>query len=370
MPRMFRLVSALFCLALLAAPLWWSQGPQGQLAVLALDRIQPLPHARELVAQKRYAEAAQYLDFFMAFDYVRDDPAAQQLAQEIAAQRESLPYQAGKVAEGVWRGHSDEAAGQAASVISDFLVIGDLRDLAQQGWRYAQGEETDPVLVALASLGVAATAVQVGGAAVAVPSGGTRASATTTATTAKSGLSALKWLRRANALPAWLGKTLIDAADGIRREHNLNSFKNLQGTLAEVTELAGTPGGAKLMAATTDAASLTRAARFVRAHGPCAAVLQRLGLPLAESMALTERMGPAAVQLAATYGRRGLRLLDDIGAARFAKYSARAAKVIYKGEALRLLAGHLAPVPAWVISVLGALGLLLVWPRGKRGKQA
>ena len=85
------------------------------------------------------------------------------------------------------------------------------------------------------------------------------------------------------------------------------------------------------------------------------------GAPLAESLALTERMGPAAVQRAATYGRQGLRALNEMGAARFAKYSARAAKVAYKGQALRLAARWLATLPAWLPSLAGAAALLLCW---------
>lgn len=348
---MLRLLAVLISLALLGAPLWLTQGPvHEQLAVLALTRTDPLPRTRELVAQERYAEAAQYLDYFMAYGYVRGDPAAQHLAREIAARRESLAYQAGKAAEGVWSGQSDEAVGQAAGVISDFLVIGDLRDLARQGWLYAQGEETDPVLIALASLGVAATAVQAGGAAAAAPSGGATAPAVAAAATAKSGLSALKWLRRANALPGWLGEMLMRAAARLRQPRRLSEMAHelagLKGTLADVSALAATPGGARL----------------ARAHGARAAVLQDItGAPLAESLALTERMGPAAVQRAATYGRQGLRALNEMGAARFAKYSARAAKVAYKGQALRLAARWLVTLPAWLPSLAGAAALLLCW---------
>lgn len=374
---MLRLLAVLISLALLGAPLWLTQGPvHEQLAVLALTRTDPLPRTRELVAQERYAEAAQYLDYFMAYGYVRGDPAAQHLAREIATRRESLAYQAGKAAEGVWSGQSDEAVGQAAGVISDFLVIGDLRDLARQGWLYAQGEETDPVLIALASLGVAATAVQAGGAAAAAPSGGATAPAVAAAATAKSGLSALKWLRRANALPGWLGEMLMRAAARLRQQRRLSEMAHelagLKGTLADVSALAATPGGARLLAATTDAASLSRAARLARAHGARAAVLQDItGAPLAESLALTERMGPAAVQRAATYGRQGLRALNEMGAARFAKYSARAAKVAYKGQALRLAARWLATLPAWLPSLAGAAALLLCWltrPRRRASK--
>ena len=111
---------------------------------------------------------------------------------------------------------------------------------------------------------------------------------------------------------------------------------------------------------------------LARAHGARAAVLQDItGAPLAESLALTERMGPAAVQRAATYGRQGLRALNEMGAARFAKYSARAAKVAYKGQALRLAARWLATLPAWLPSLAGAAALLLCWltrPRRRASK--
>ena len=132
-------------------------------------------------------------------------------------------------------------------------MIGDLRDLARQGWLYAQGEETDPVLIALASLGVAATAVQAGGAAAAAPSGGATAPAVAAATTAKNSLSTLKWLRRANALPGWLGEMLMRAAARLRQQRRLSEMAHelagLKGALADVSALAATPGGARLLAA-------------------------------------------------------------------------------------------------------------------------
>lgn len=373
---MLRLLLALISLALLGAPLWLEQGPaRDHLLILALTRTDPLPHTRELIAQERHAEAAQYLDYFMAYDYVRQDPAAQQLAQTIASHRASLAYQARKAAEGAWSGHSDEAIGQTASVISDFLVIGDLRDLARQGWLYTQGEETDPVLIALASLGVAATAAQAGASLAAAPTGGATAPAAAGASAAKSALSALKWLRRADALPPWLGKTLVQAADKLRAPRSLASLGELTGLkniLADIHTLAATPGGARLLAATTDAASLSRAARLARAHGARAAVLQKIsGAPLAETLDLTRRMGAAAVQQAATYGRQGLRALGEMGATRFVKYSARIAKLAYKGQALRLAANWLLALPAWAPSLAGAAGLLLWWrTRPRRKPQA
>ena len=41
---------------------------------MALVRIDPVPETRTLVAEERYADAADYLGFFMDYDYVQQDP--------------------------------------------------------------------------------------------------------------------------------------------------------------------------------------------------------------------------------------------------------------------------------------------------------
>jgi len=61
---------ALLLLAAVSAGVLWQQG---QLAVLALSRIDPVPEVREMIAAEHDAEAAAYLDFFMEYDYVNQD---------------------------------------------------------------------------------------------------------------------------------------------------------------------------------------------------------------------------------------------------------------------------------------------------------
>ncbi|XGA81786.1 hypothetical protein OR573_04035 [Halomonas sp. CH40] len=81
-------------------------------------------------------------------------------------------------------------------------VIGDVRDLANQGVNLTQGEEVDEMMVALASLGVLATGAQVVSGLGAAASGGAAAPAVAGTTVAKSSLITLKTARRLGQLPA------------------------------------------------------------------------------------------------------------------------------------------------------------------------
>ena len=102
----------------IAAGVLWQQS---QLAVIALSRTDPLPDTRTMIADERYAEAADYLGFFMNYEYVNQDPEAQALYREISNKRAGVRYQAKKLVEGLLVGTSDESIGQAAGVITDFF---------------------------------------------------------------------------------------------------------------------------------------------------------------------------------------------------------------------------------------------------------
>jgi hypothetical protein len=119
----------------------------------ALVRIDPLPRTNALVDLERYAEAYEYLDFFMQYDYVRGNLEAVQLYHEIEAHRRNILYRLGKAAEGIVRGTSDELEGQISAVASDFFVIGDIRDLALESLKWSRGEDVDEFTAALSATG-------------------------------------------------------------------------------------------------------------------------------------------------------------------------------------------------------------------------
>lgn len=360
---MYRLIFRLLvtALALLSALVLWQQG---QLQVLALQRIDPLPQTHALLAEKRYAEAAEYLGFFMEHDYVQHDPQAQALWQQIDTERRAWHYQAGKVWQGMIEGSSDETAGQVASVLSDLMVIGDLRDLAVQASRYLRDEETDPVIVALSALGVAATGAQLLSGAGTVASAGAASPALAGSTAAKQGIVTLKALRRADSLPPWLGATLVRASRNAASSRNLDEVGEI---FQSVQTLGKTPGGLRLLRHSTDAASLHRMARFADHFAPHGATLYRIGGDTAlQAGTQLHRLDKSSIQLAATYGQRGLRVLDDMGTLRFVKYSARASKIVWKGDLQQLLSRLLLQLPRWALLALIALGILVWWPTRRR----
>jgi hypothetical protein len=328
-------------------------GQEFQLA--ALSRVDPLPQARALVEEERYAEAADYLRFFMQYDYVSDNPESVALFKSINAKRDSWLYQASKLVEGVLEGTSDETVGQAAGIATDFLVIGDIRDLTAQGINWSTGEKVDPVVTALSTLGLLATGAQIASGGATVATGGAAAPTIVGTTAAKSGVVILKAARKLGKLPPWLGKTLVRAA---RTVSSTKSFASLSDTFTDVSKLARTRGGFHLLSESTDAVSLRRMATLAEQFGDDTATLYRLGGETAVKAAQrTGELGKDSIKLAATYGQYGLRMLDRYGATAFLKFSSRGAKIAYKGDFVRLVARLLLHMPRWTLFLLLALGV-------------
>ena len=347
------LITALGCVALyvLFAEL--------ELQLAALSRVQPLPQARALVDEGRYAEAADYLGFFMQYDYVRENPEAVTLFESTKAKRAGWLYTASKLVEGVLQGTSDENVGKVAGIATDFLVIGDIRDLTVQGINWSTGEKVDPVVIALSTFGLLATGAQYASAGAIVGTDGAAAPAAApaffVATVAKSVIVFLKVALNLGNLPPWLGKTIVKEAKIVASTKN---FASLSDTFSDVSKLAKTRGGFHLLSESTDAASLRRMATFAEQFGEDTATLYRLGGKAAvEAAQRTGELGKDAIKLAATYGQEGLRMLDRWGATKFLKVTSRRAKIAYKGVWFRLLARLMSHVPRWMLFVLLALGV-------------
>lgn len=325
-----------------------------ELRLAALSRVDPVPQARGLVEEERYAEAADYLQFLMQYDYVSENPEAVALFDSINDKREGWLYQASKLVEGVLEGTSDETVGKAAGIATDFLVIGDIRDLTAQGINWTTGERVDPVVTALSTLGLLATGAQIAGSGATVATGGVAAPAVVGATAAKSGVVILKAARKLGKLPPWLGKTLVTAAQTVP---STKSFWSLSETFTDVGKLARTRGGFRLLGESTDAVSLRRMATFADQFGEDTATLYRLGGEVAvEAAQRTGQLGKDAIKLAATYGKDGLRMLDRYGALTFAKVASRGGKAVYKNNIFLLAAQLLLAMPRWVLVGLVALG--------------
>jgi hypothetical protein len=106
-------------------------------------------------------------------------------------------------ARGLISGEPDDVSGLAGTVMSDLLVIGDLRDLAREGSRFAAGQPVDELILAMAWAGPLATAGTYGSAGVAVP--------------VRVGLTVVKVARRTgrigNEMAAWINQTVSEVVD-------------------------------------------------------------------------------------------------------------------------------------------------------------
>ena len=331
-----------------------------ELKVTALSRIDPLPKTRSLVEEERFAEANDYLEFFMEYDYVRENPDAQSMFRDISDKREEWLYQADKLLEGLFTGKSDETLGSMAGVVSDFMVVGDLRDLTIQSINWSTGEETDTVVMALASMGVVATGAQIAGAGATVATVGAATPTVVAATAAKSSLVLLKVARKLGKIPPWLAKTLTKAAKTVTAT---KSFTTLTETFNGVRKLAGTRGGFYLLSVTTDAASLRRMVKFTDVFGENAATLYRIGgNAVVDAAQRVGELGKSTIKLAATYGQEGVRTLNRVGATSFTKLLARPAKFVYSGKAMQLAKKIVSWVPAWFLYVFIVLGIIIWVP--------
>ena len=179
----------------------------------SLRRIDPIPRTQQLVNDRKYSEADEYLSFFMQFPYVYENQKAVDLLEEINRYRSDWGYKAKNIANGVIYGQSDEIEGQIAAGFSDLFVVGDIRDLGMEGYNYFNDDEVDEVIVALSSIGLVAT-------------GATIFSAGSTAPI-KGAISFLKLAKKSGRMPAWFGAHLISISKKISHPKDLIKVKTL-----------------------------------------------------------------------------------------------------------------------------------------------
>lgn len=322
-----------------------------QLELLTLTPIAAVTTTRALMQQGQYAEAADEVAYFLDLADAHDRSELEALAAEIDNHRSSLDYQTEKIQEGLLTGSSDELSGQVTGLATSMLVIGDIRDLVKEGLHWLHNEETDELIVALSSIGVVATAVQL------ISFG--------TTSPIKAGISVTKVAHQAGAIPPWLRQHLIQGSSKVLETRSLAPVIATITKIQRLIDHVGYRQGFALLGLTRDPGSLNRMAQVAKHLGPATGPLMRLGGDAALAIApQIEKLGIANLKLASRYGPQGLHTLVQVGPVRFVKYGARLAKLGYTYPWMATLANYLLKVPAfmWVVGTI--LGLLfgLRWP--------
>jgi hypothetical protein len=273
MRKLFCLIAALAALAGGAAYL----GPRAADALalrLAADEPERLADLRlEQVLDR--ATIAREIDGALATGDIELAESFVALAQsrgiEIPAELTQKMEAAGSVKEHVRRfalrfgrgfvtGEVDGAEGLAGAATGDLLVYGDVRDLARESWRGLRGESVDPLIVGLASVGLAVTAATYFSSGASAP--------------ARTGISLFKAARRTGkvsvGLAADVGR-LVRTGGGARAINGLADLGRIEGK-------AGARAALEAMRHADDVADLSRLTRLAEKNGRTTlAILKTLG---------------------------------------------------------------------------------------------
>ncbi len=349
MLRLLYKITLLFLLGLSTTILY----QKNTYAYHTLVHIDPIPHSKELIANNKYVDADEYLNYFMAFEYMKENEEAKALQESIAKKRNSISYLSGKVAEGFRTGTSDELLGQVSAIGSDFLLIGDLRDLALEGTHYYKDEEVDEILVALSTVGLVASAstfFTLGSSAV-----------------AKSGVSVLKLAQKSKGIPSWLSKYLEREAKHIRKTKDISSIKPLLKTIGTLRKDVGLKDTLKLLSHTQDFKELKGMSKLAKRYGNKTTTL----LKLSNKKILTQvkqlsKVDTKTITLASSYGSSGFVHLIKGGEKKFIKTTKRLkayAKVGYKGEIWKVFMWLMKYLSDTLLIVIISVASLLLLPR-------
>jgi ATP-dependent protease HslVU (ClpYQ) peptidase subunit len=295
-------ISAAVCAAL------WPHAREAGAVVLAQDDPAELSDVRiNSVLQKNQAVVAEQVEAalaagdadlansFVSLAAEKNVPVTDELSRRVAdavAEESSSAHFAKRFATGLVTGVADDAASLSGTVTGDLFVFGDIRDIVREGKHLAMGEDTDRLVLGLATAGLAVTAatyVSVGG-----------------ATPVRAGLTLVKDARKVGrlgeGLAEWAGRSARDVVDtpvlqravasgsvmrpgetvsAIRaafRAEKAGGLVRLAKDVGRVTERAGTRGALDTLKIAEGPKDVTRAARLAAAKGgQTRAILKILG---------------------------------------------------------------------------------------------
>jgi len=117
----------------------------------------PVDEIRSLAAEQRWAEVRMLADFVQANPRLGDEQAAAALSRQADAELDSYWGKVRGFARGAATGEPTDGASMLGSLSLDLFVVGDIRDLAVQGWKEMRYGEGDTVILALSAVGLGTT---------------------------------------------------------------------------------------------------------------------------------------------------------------------------------------------------------------------
>lgn len=185
-----------------------------------------LPMMKHLRDTNNIGDALALADFVAEQADMPNREAILEIGQEIRREQERALTKVKNFAKGFFAGEIKDTPSTLGAVISDFIVVGDIRDLGIQGYRWIKGEDVDEVIVALSSVGTASSVASLSGV-------GTGAGVPVEA-----GTVVLKALRKAGALSRKFCDDIVRLAGALKNAKNAGEAKRMLGSVASIAKNA------------------------------------------------------------------------------------------------------------------------------------
>lgn len=246
-----------------------------RLQLASLPDMNYLAEIESLRAQERFAEAAVIADAGLSAttgdEQVQILLAKQRVEQEQAGLLRKVREFGIGALKGTTAGNDTNDANLErllGALAADFFVVGDIRDLVIQGYRYARGDDTDEVIIALSTLGIV----------------------TTLAPEIDWAPSIVKAARKLGSLTKGMGDWVVAAVKNRR-------WREVDGLLSDVAAISRRTSpatAARLLKLADEPADVARLARFVDHHGaPAALALKNGGRPAVDLLKTADHSGDA-----------------------------------------------------------------------------
>lgn len=344
-------LSGLVCLLLGCGGLWFCAAGDYESGIARLPDYDYLAEIRSLEAEGRLAEAEHLADWVMEGSNAVSRAEVQGLRDRIHKRRTSFWNRARRTITGFIKGDGTSVEELGGAIVSDFFLWGDVRDLAKQGYYKIKGEETDPVVVGLAAVGIATSLAPY----VPDPAEGAEVSA-------DASFSLLKTLRKTGHLSKKFCGVIADGCkQSIKAESLSKGLKEIVIGMKGLFDGAGVARAATIMKHVDDADALKAVSKMAKRTAEPTAILVRMhgaeGVKALGALADMED-GAKMLEKAARKGPQGLNTILT-----YSKYGARTAKAFRLGHPQKLMkaAGR---VPVAIVSgLLAVIGLwnLRVW---------
>jgi len=280
----------------LGAALWPHAREAGQLLLaqddpVALSDVQissALRNDQKIVAENIEQALAKgdadLANSFVALAREKNIPLTHQQSRKVAdavAEENSTSHFAKRFATGLVTGNADDVASMSGTVTGDLFVVGDVRDVVREGKHLAMGEETDRLVLGLATAGIAVTAATYFSAGGGLP--------------VRAGLSLVKDARKVGrlgeGLAEWAGRSAREVVDTPALEQAVESSSvlrpresvsaisaafraekagglvRLAKDVGRITEKSGTRGALDTLKVAEGPKDVARAARLAEAKG-------------------------------------------------------------------------------------------------------